>query len=71
MSEFPCPHCRGASAHDPVCITRLADQLSRFITPEMEAKQVASRARIRERNARLFGRPAPSMTEPEQTGESR
>lgn len=29
--------------------------LAKFLTPEMEAKQVASRERIRARNQRLFG----------------
>ncbi len=29
MSEFPCAHCRGASTHGPLCITRLVAQLSK------------------------------------------
>lgn len=33
----------------------LAASLAHLVTPEMEEKQMASRARIRERNARVLG----------------
>lgn len=63
MSEFPCPHCRGAFAHGPLCLTRLSEQLSKLITPDMEREQEASRKRIRERNARLGIDPAQNGSE--------
>lgn len=65
MSEFPCPHCRGASAHSPLCLTRLEAQLSKFITPEMVFKQQESRKRIRERNARLLGHEPTEQDQPD------